>query len=181
MQCRIVKWLTVLTLVSALAGVTAACGRGTGGTSTPSASVTVSPTVTVTPSATLVPSSKEQVAAAYLAYWNAYAAALLNLDSKFAESAASGEELGRIRAEIAGLQRDGVALRVMVEHDFAVVEMSGNTAVVIDRYVDKSFNVVPTTKQPETAVVGGKTITDSFDLQRTDTGIWVVVRSRRLS
>ena len=181
MQFRIVQWITVLVLVSASVGVTSACGRGTRQTPTPTVSVTASPRATLTPSATLVPPSKEQVSAAYLVYWNAYAAALLNLDPKFAESAASGEELRRIRDEIAGLQRDGVALRVVVEHDFAVVQMSGNTAVVIDRYLDKSFNVVPATKQPETAVVAGETITDSFDLQRTETGIWVVVRSRRLS
>lgn len=183
MQFRIVKWITVLTLVSALAGVTAACGRGADQTSTltPTASATTSPPATVTSSATLTPSSKEAVSAAYLAYWKAYADALLNLDAKLAERTASGEELGRIRDEITGLQRDGVALRVVVEHDFAVVELSGNTAVVIDRFIDKSFNVDPTTKRPETADVSGETITDSFDLKRTESGNWVVVRSRRLS
>lgn len=183
MRDKITKWMTILVLVSASLGAIAACGRvaDEAPTSAPTVSATASPTATATPSPPLAPPSKEEVSAAYLAYWDAYGAALLNLDAKLAERAASGEEIKRIRDEIAGLKRDGVALRVVVEHDFAVVEMSGNSAVVIDRFVDKSFVVDPATKQPETADVAGETTTDSFDLQRTESGNWVVVRSRRLN
>lgn len=133
-----------------------------------------------TPAATATASPEDEVSEAYLAYWDAYSAALLNLDASLAEEVAAGEELERIREEIEMLRADGVALRVVVEHDFAVVQASADSAVVIDEYQDRSFTVDPETKEPPTATVTGELVTDSYEFSRID-GRWVVVRSRRLS
>src|SRR5690606_5310847 len=115
-----------------------------------------------------------EVADAYLAYWDAYSAALLELDVSLVEGHAAGEELERIREEIEMLRADGVALRVVVEHDFAVVAASDSQAAVVDRYVNNSFYVDPVTKDPPTGTGSGDTIQDSFVMEPVD-GHWMVI------
>ena len=151
-------------------------------TTTPDrATETSSPTATASTSAgTPSPSIEDVIGDAYLAYWDAYADALLNLDASLVDGVVQGEELQRISDEIDELSRDEIALRVVVEHDFAVVEMDDESARVIDRYVDKSFYVDPQTKAPASADVPGVVVTDSYELQLNEAGDWVVVSSRRL-
>ena len=71
-----------------------------------------------------------------------------------------------------------VALRVVVEHDFAVLEVADGTATVFDEYVNNSFAVDPETKEPPTAAGSGEVLRDAFFLERLD-GRWFVVRSVR--
>lgn len=168
--------LTVMAVLAACGGDDPADPTATTVTATP----TPSPVATErTTSATPSPSVEEEIASAYLAYWDAYADALLNLDASRMEGTAEGEELARISEEIDGLSLDGVALRVVVEHDFAVVEAGAESARVVDRYVDRSFAVDPETKAPATADVPGTVATDSYELQRDEAANWVVVSSRR--
>lgn len=179
MQFRIVKWITVITLVSTLAGVTAACGRGTGRTSTPSVSVTASPTATTrTPTATPTLSPAEEISAAYLVYWDAYAKAVLNLDASLVERIAVGEELASIQKEIETHRRDGVAVRIAVQHDFAIVQMSEEAATVVDRVINRSFYVDAASRTPEARDVPGDVIQYTFFLKKT-AGQWVVIRGLR--
>ena len=80
-------------------GVLAACGgdeESASSTATPTPTPTASPT-TAPATPTPTPSIEDEVEAAYLAYWDAYSAALLNLDASLAEGFAAGEELDRIR------------------------------------------------------------------------------------
>jgi|GEM_PF-6215117 len=149
-------------------------------TPTTTTATTAAPTSTPTATPTATPSLEEEVSAAYLAYWDAYAEALLQLDVSLVQDAAVGEELERIASEIADLESDGVALRVVVEHDFTLVSPGTESAVVVDEYVDKSFYVDPTTKDPRTADVPGVVTRDSFEMVRTETGTWAVASSRRL-
>ena len=170
------SWGTVVACLSI--GAAVACRGGNSPatvtpTGVPSAAIT-----TATPMPT--PPTEAQISAAYLAYWDAYATALLNLDPSLAQGVATGEELERIKQEIADLRGKGVALRVTVTHDFAVVKSSVDGATVVDRYVDRSFYVDPSTKEPQNAEVAGKTITDNFEFTRVD-GRWIVIRSRRLN
>lgn len=160
----------------------AACGgddEPATATVTPTATPTPSPTSTPPATATPTPSIEDEVAAAYLAYWDAYSEALLNLDASLAEAWASGEELDRIREEIETLSADGVAARVTVGHDFTVVSTSDDRAVVIDEIFDQSFYVDPDTKEPETSDVPGRTVRDTYQMQRDADGAWVVVLSGR--
>ena len=68
---------------------------------------------------------------------------------------ASGEELRRIRDEIASLGESGVALRVVVEHDLLVVVTSPASAVVVDRITNRSF-YVDAVRQAAAAGRGGR-------------------------
>jgi hypothetical protein len=131
-----------------------------------------------TASPTAAPSVEDQVSQAYLRYWDAYAEALLNLDPALAEGVASGQELQRIREEIETLRSQGVALRVVVEHNSVVLEASENSAVVFDEIVNNSFYVDPETKEPPVGSGSGEILRDTFYFEKID-GRWMVVRSTR--
>jgi hypothetical protein len=177
-------WLVVF-LGALAAGAALACGGSADpATPTPTAASRATATSAPTSAATAPPteasaSLEEEIADAYLAYWEAYKAALLNLDASLVEDVAAGEELERIRGQIEGLKADGVAARVVVEHDFAVVQTDEESAVVIDEFLDRSFYVDAVTKQPETSDVEGRRARDVFHFRRGDEGRWVVTLSVR--
>ncbi|MCA9849725.1 MAG: hypothetical protein KC461_03665 [Dehalococcoidia bacterium] len=177
---------TVMCVVWAIAAIAlAACDSGDASpTPTPTPTVAVSPTLTPTePPATATPSLEEiadEVAEAYLAYWDAYAEAVLNLDASLVEGFAAGEELESIREEIEELRAEGVAMRVVVEHDFAVVDVTSTDAIVIDELVNNSFTVDPETKEPPEAEGSGNALRDTVTLELID-GRWVVVSGTRES
>ncbi len=157
--------------------------RGDGDSPTPTATATATvATETGTPSATATatPTSsvEDQVAEAYLAYWDAYTDALLFLDASLVEEVTAEAERERVQAEVESLRADGVAARVRVEHDFSVVDLRPDQAVVVDRFVDRSFYVDPATRQPEVSDVPGQTFQDTFHMRRLEHG-WVVVLSER--
>jgi hypothetical protein len=158
-------------------GMLAACNGDdvSDGAATPSAS----PSAVETAEPTATPSLEDEVGAAYLQYWDAYSAALLELDVSLAEEFASGEQLQRIREEIDGFRSQGVALRTVVDHDFVVVEASATTATVLDEIVNNSFFVDPVTKDPPTAEGSGETFTDTYELDKVGSR-WIVVDGSRL-
>lgn len=163
--------------------VLGACGGGDASpTPTPTATVAASPTVTPTePPLTATPSLEEleaEVSAAYLAYWDAYAEALLSLDVALVDGRAVGDELRAIEDEIETLRGDGVAARIVVQHDFDIVSLTATDAVVIDEYVNNSFYVDPQSKEPEEADGPGDVIRETVFLELVE-GRWVVVRSVR--
>ena len=137
---------------------------------------TAVPTPTPAPAPAL--SVEEEVEAAYLAYWDAYALAALWLDASLMEGFASGEELRRIRDEIASLRESGVALRVVVEHDLLVVVTSPASAVVVDRITNRSFYVDPVSKQPPRAEGGGEVLRDTVFMEKAGE-IWIATGSQR--
>lgn len=157
----------------------AACGGGDASpTATPTVTVVASPTVAPTePPVTATASLEEiadEVAEAYLAYWDAYAEAVLNLDASLVEGFAAGEELESIREEIEELRAEGVAMRVVVEHDLAVVDVASTDAIVIDELVNNSFYVDPETKEPSEGQGSGEVLQYTFLMELID-GRWMVV------
>ncbi|MEZ4503141.1 MAG: hypothetical protein R3C39_10990 [Dehalococcoidia bacterium] len=170
----------LLFAVAALATVmVAACGgddESATPTPTPTATQTASPTNPAT--ATPTPSIEDEVAAAYLAYWDAYSDAVLNLDASFVEGLSAGEDLDSIKADIEMLRADGVAARIDVDHDFLVVEASETSATVIDQVVNNSVLVDPVTKEPIDGEGTGETLRYTFFFENID-GRWVVVRATR--
>ncbi len=168
----------------ACAAVLVACG---GGSSTPTPAPTADPTTpaatatAAVPTATATPSRDAlvaEVSAAYLAYWDAYADAVLHLDITRVERNATGAELESISEEIEKLRADGVALRVVVEHDFAVIYVTETSALVEDQIVDNTFYVDAKTLEPPTAAGSGDTYRDLVQLERID-GRWVVTSGAR--
>ncbi len=168
--------ILVVTFALSIASAAAACGTSTGRDATPTVAATPprTPTVTASPA----PSPEEAVRVAYLAYWDAYASAVLNLDPSLAAPFATGEELAGIQQEIEAFRRQGVALRVVVAHSIAVTNLSDRSATVLDRYVNNSFAVDARTKEPPSAPGSGEVIEDVFFLEKVE-GRWVVIRSVR--
>ncbi|MGE3795315.1 MAG: hypothetical protein AB7I38_15485 [Dehalococcoidia bacterium] len=161
----------------------AACGGGDASpTPTPTATVVASPTVTPTePPATATPSPEEleaEVSAAYLAYWDAYAEALLKRDASLVETFAVGVELQAIRDEIEQLRSDGWAVRIVVEHNFEIASLDETDAIVIDEYLNNSYLVNPETLEGDEQAGPNEVIRDIFLLERID-GRWIVVQGGR--
>ena len=159
-----------------------ACGAGS---STPTPAATADPTTpaatAAVPTATATPSRDAlvaEVSAAYLAYWDAYADAVLHLDIRRVERFAAGAELEGIRTEIEALRADGIAARIRVEHDFDVISVTESSAVIVDEYVNNSFVVDAKTLLPENADGLGDVFKDTVLLERVD-GRWVVTRGAR--
>ncbi len=144
----------------------------------PAATAAPVPASTPTPAPTPAPSVEEEVEAAYLAYWEAYASAALHLDASLVEGFAAGGELRRIREEIAALEAQGVALRVVVEHDVLVVVTSASTAAVVDHVTNRSFYVDPVSLEPPRAEGGGEVLRDTVFMERRGER-WVVTGSQR--
>ena len=179
MQRRAVT--TIGIVVSAFALM--ACGSGDEDPTAAPTNVTPTATVaiTTTPTATPTPSEAElaaEVEAAYLAHWDAYAEAVLLLDASVAEAVTAGEELEALRAEVEQLRVDGVALRVVVEHDFQVINVTGVSAAVVDEITNNSFYVDATTKLPEEGEGSGEVLQYVTYLERIN-GRWLVVRTER--
>ncbi|MBN9492551.1 hypothetical protein J0H33_04300 [bacterium] len=123
-------------------------------------------------------SIEEDVLTAYLTYWDRYAEAVLNLDAEFVAGVASPDELARVQGEVEMLRGQGVALRVVIEHNPVVIEASDTMAVVFDEMTNNSFFVDPVTKDPPEADGTGEILKDTFFLEKVD-GQWTVIRSVR--
>lgn len=171
-----VRVLFVGVLVALAAITVGACGDGD---AEPKPTATVTATVqtptAMRPSQIPTASIEDEVAEAYLAHWDAYADAVLNLDISLVEDYATGEELEAIRSEIEQLRADGVALRVVVEHDFVVASVEDSRAVVLDEIVSNSFYVDPETKQPDEGEGSGDVLRYATHLERIDEQ-WIVAR-----
>lgn len=169
--------------IGALALLVVACNRGGDQTSTdvsevsPTASATAT-TTSMEPEPTPTVSAEDEITAAYTRYWEAYGQALLNLDPSLAEGVASGQELQRIREEIETFRSQGVALRVVVEHNPVIHEASESSATLLDEMVNNSFYVDPETKEPPVASGSGEILRDTFYFEKMN-GQWMVVRSTR--
>ncbi len=161
-----------------IAWTAAACGTSAVRDATPTAIASASPSRSPIASASPARSAEEDVRIAYLAYWDAYASAVLNLDPSLVAPFAVGEELTGIEQEIASFRQQGVALRVVVQHSIAVSNITDRSATVLDRYVNNSFAVDARTKDPPSAPGSGEVIQDAFFLEKSD-GRWVVTRSVR--
>jgi hypothetical protein len=159
--------------------VAAACGGGDD--ESPSTTLATASEATSTPAVsqpTATPDPEAKVLAAYLRYWDLYAEAVLNLDHRALVGAASEEELQQVQEEIETFRAQGVALRVVIEHRPAVIELTETTATVFDEMTNNSFYVDPETHEPPEGKGSGETLVDTFFLEKVD-GRWIVIRSIR--
>lgn len=172
---RVTKAFTASLLLAVIA---AACG-GDDTDPTPTATATSNPNQTPTaPQPTATPDAEGEVIAAYLRYWDLYADAVLHLEATLVADVASDEELQRVRDDVEMLRSQGVAARVVLEHNPVVIEASATSATVLDEITNNSFYVDPETLEPQEGEGSGETLTDTFFLEKVD-GQWIVVRSVR--
>lgn len=153
-------------VVAGLVGASA-CGDSTPNanpTRTPSAEATSS---AVIPTSTATQTTEDEIAAAYLAYWDVYAQSVLNLDESHLADVMTGAMLAQTKEEIANLRQRGTAAKIQVEHNFFVAEVdrTAGTATVVDNYTDRSYQVDAATKQAiATSTPTGTRISDTYAL-----------------
>ena len=146
-------------------------------TATPTAA---QPPAVPTSTAAPIPSElRQEIEDAYDRFWRVRADASLRLDPSRLPEVAAGQALERERQEIARLQAEGKAARIVVDLRFRVVQATNSTATIQDDFENRSYLVDAVTKQPIGPLPTGADIVKvSFDLQKID-GAWRVVDGTR--
>lgn len=112
----------------------------------PAAPGTVTPVSWTPPGAD--PSLVAEVTAVYLHAWALWAEACLTLDPEPLEGAFAPPELDRARVYVRQLRASGRALRLDAAHRVTVLELDGDTALLLDELTDRSRYLDPVTLQP---------------------------------
>ena len=137
-------------LVLLLAGVTAlaACRSGAGASPPAPAPGPTAPPVggaAATTTAALPTSPREQVEAAYLRSWAAYARAVATRDPPGLEQAYGGRALELVRSEVIRRRAENRPARARVDHDYTIRLRDADTATVIDGYLSHQVRIDPAT------------------------------------
>lgn len=114
---------------------------------------------------------------AYLRAWEVWAEACLMLDSTLLEAAFASPELDRARSYVRQLRASGRALRLDAAHRVTVLEIDGDTALVLDELTDRSLYIDPATRMllpPGAQPTPTGTERLQCRLRRTETG-WRVI------
>lgn len=121
------------------------------------------------------PSVEDEISAAYLKYWDVYADAVFNLDETGLEEVLTGPQLQRTRDEINSLRQRGRAAKIVVEHDFFIVEQdaAAGTATIRDGYTNSSYEVDAASKEKVGDPAPGTVLTDTYILVK-EGGVWKV-------
>jgi len=156
-------------------------GAGGGAAATTAARRSVTPPVSATPEPGATAGGDQsrvaEVRVAYLHAWEVWAEACLTLDPAPLEGVFAQPELDRARSYVRQLRASGRALRLDAAHRVTVLELDGDTALVLDELTDRSVYVDPTTRLPlppgaQPTPAGTERL--QCRLQRTETG-WRVV------
>ncbi len=108
------------------------------------ATVNGTPVSVPTPS----PELERAVSAAYLHYFEVSRDALFNLDPAPLDQVAGGHELSALQDDIAGDRAAGRALKTDVQHNFRVLTVINDQAVIADSYRDSSIYVDAVSHEP---------------------------------
>jgi hypothetical protein len=149
--------------------VVAACGSS--GKASPSASVTRPPT------SNRPATVEQQVEAAYLRSWDVYAKAMLELDPGGLSESYAPPQLERTTGDVTARKSDGRPARIVVEHDYRVVELRSDLALVSDHYRNHSVLLDPDTRNPVEADPD-QLVVEKYTLREID-GRWKVVDIER--
>jgi hypothetical protein len=132
-------------IVAALLVAAAACG-GDDGDKGPTATIAEPKSTTTEPQTV-----EEQVEAAYLKSWKAYAKAVRTLDPSGLDVIYADEQLQRTTDEVLRLKAARTPVRVSVEHDIHVQLVRDGLALVRDRYRNHSVLIDPDSGEPREA------------------------------
>jgi hypothetical protein len=122
---------------------------------------------------------EQAVEQAYLRYWDIYGDALYTLDTSHLDEVMAGTELQLALERIEGLRSSNQAATIDVEHNHVIVDISSTTAAIEDRYLNKSYLVDATSKQPLQSPDEGEIESIACRLELRD-GIWKVVEVVRV-
>ncbi len=173
---RSIPWLLALLVPAAL--LISSCGGGQSPSTDTSGHPSISspsPAATIRVTPTPSPSADQLVSQAYLKYWQVYADAVFNLDDSKLAEVMTGPHLDRVRQEIESLRQRGRAAKIVVEHNFVIVDLNvaAGTATIHDDYANKSYEVDAQTKQMVGQPASGTVIRDNYFLV-VEGGTWKV-------
>jgi hypothetical protein len=140
-----------------------------------SSSVTTGTLILAPSSTAITPDVRAAVTQAYLRYWDVYNAALLTLDSSHLSDAMAGDELARAQQSVDQLRSANQALKSDVSHHYEITSIAPDAATLDDNFVDRSYVIDATTKQPLGTPEPSTTESISCRLELTG-GVWKVVR-----
>jgi hypothetical protein len=153
-----------------IAGLLIARAAGNGDNS-PDAGLpsTPPPTSDASPTPT---SPKAEVKDAYLRQWDVYANAVRTLESAGLDEVLAGKALKVVRREILKRRQEQTPVIIRVKHDLGVKIIDATTAVVDDRYVNRTIDIDPKTGEP-TKRYPADLIHELYTLKKVD-GVWKV-------
>ena len=154
--------------------------RGRTSTSTAQPAIATATSTRVGPTArpTPTPTPRQALMQAYHRYWQNYTQALYTLDPSHMGEVATGAELRRVQAEVAGFRRRNDAVRVRVTHHALIVSIKGDTATIYDEVLNRSFLIDPITKQPPHGSNQADLEKNIYSLKKID-GAWKVTKVLR--
>lgn len=123
---------------------------------------------------------EQAVEEAYLRYWAVYSDALYTLDTSRLDEVMAGTELQLAIERVEELRSSNRAAKIDVEHNHVIVDIGSTTAAIEDRYLNKSYLVDATTKQPLQSPDEGEIENIACRLELRD-GIWKVVEVVQVS
>lgn len=156
----------------------AACGGGNDkAAQPPSATLATTPTTART---TTTLSVEAQVEAAYLKSWDVYSHAVRTFDTSEIETAYTGRARELVSGEVARLKAANTPIVVDVDHDVSVdIGDDGETALVVDHYVNRNYRIDGRTNQPIDKVNDPGTFVERYVLTKAGES-WVVSAIERL-
>lgn len=133
-----------------------------------------SPSVFASPTDSPPPPSnpKQEVKDAYLRQWVVYTEAVRNLERDVLNEVFTGKALEIVRKEVQRRRREQTPVAIRVKHDFAIKLVDASTAVVDDRYVNRTTDIDPDTGKP-TKRYPADLIHELYTLKKVE-GIWKV-------
>jgi hypothetical protein len=104
---------------------------------------------TSTPDSSPTPTSpKAQVKLAYIDQWDIYSQAVEELQFKGIGKVFTGKALKVVRKEIEDRRREQTPVVIEVKHDLGIKIIDATTAVVDDRYINRTTDIDPDTGVP---------------------------------
>ena len=127
---------------------TVAAARSTSSVTTSTAPPTTTTTTQPLPANAPPTTTEDEVEAAYLRSWDVYADAMLRLDPSRLGEVYSGVALETRQREVASLATFGTPARMRVDHDYEIVVLNADDALVLETYVNHSVLLDGTTMEP---------------------------------
>jgi hypothetical protein len=148
------------------------------GPATAQATSSVAPTPIPAATPTVAPTPRTAVMEAYDRYWKTYSQALYTLNTSAISQVAGGNELRRVKVEVASFRQKNDAVHVRVSHHALIIAIKGNSATIYDEQHDGSWAIDPVTKEPHQGPNWRHLEKDFYYLKNTG-GVWKVVKSVR--
>lgn len=129
---------------------------------------------TVPRAADLLTPLHREIIDAYFRYWDVRGRAYYSLDTSQLKDVMAGDELAREEQGVRELAAQGRAARFDIEHNFRIVSVTADEALINDEYVNRSLFLDAATKREMPTKQTPPVEKVSFEMKRIN-GVWKVV------